>query len=161
MQSVVEPLPWLYVPAMILLPPLLVVLMRNFLHGHGPAHRKADQSFLTLFFLFATVFVFMFSFFNSFIRSRHDLESLIPSGLSPILLVWSGLNLGATLYILRQARLQLYGVVEVLVAVTALTVTAYSMTPDTFATTTIGFVGSVYVFVRGFTNYVEGRDKRR
>lgn len=154
MKSIGEPAPWLILPHLILLPPAIVFLMRKFLavpQGRGPQHHR----FIALAFMAVAVLVLMLSIFTAFLRPSHQLDWMIPPALSPLLLIWCGLNLAGALYLLRDARKDLYGLVEIFVAIVTLAATAYDMQPENFATTTIGFVGGVYVLVRGMTNFLD------
>ena len=75
-------------------------------------------------------------------------------------LVLSGLVAGVLLFVLRKYRKDLYGAVEVMVAFFTLATAGEALEDRTIPTAVIGFLGAVYVLVRGMTNFIEGRNER-
>ena len=75
-------------------------------------------------------------------------------------LVVTGLIAGILLFVLRKYRKDLYGAVEVLVAFFTLAMAGEAAADHTIPTAVIGFLGAVYVLVRGMTNFIEGRNER-
>ena len=75
-------------------------------------------------------------------------------------LVAAGLIAGVLLFILRKYRKDIYGAVEVLVAFFTLAMAGEAAADHTIPTAIIGFLGAVYVLVRGMTNFIEGRKER-
>jgi hypothetical protein len=75
-------------------------------------------------------------------------------------LVLSGLVVGMLLFVLRKYRKDLYGAVEVMVAFFTLAMASEAVEDHTIPTAVIGFLGAVYVLVRGMTNFIEGRNER-
>ncbi|MFL6845573.1 MAG: hypothetical protein ACJ8ER_11915 [Allosphingosinicella sp.] len=91
----------------------------------------------------------------------HQPGPIFPAQAGSFLLVWAGLNYGGMLFILRRRHKALFGAIELLVAAGTLVITANEMTRDTFLTTTLGFLGGIYVLVRGLTNIAEALDRSR
>jgi hypothetical protein len=75
--------------------------------------------------------------------------------------VFVGLLLGVSLFALRRWRKDVYGGVEVIVAFVILATSGHAVTTSNIAAAAVGFVGAVYVIVRGMTNFTEGRAERR
>lgn len=76
-------------------------------------------------------------------------------------IVWSGLSFAIGFYWLRSARKDVYGVFEVGAGIATLSVTAYSMLSASHLTAFLGFIGGVYVIVRGLANFSDGRAELR
>jgi hypothetical protein len=71
-----------------------------------------------------------------------------------------GLLAAIAMFTLRKYRKDIYGAVEVVVAFFALAIAGDTITTSDVAAAMVGFLGAVYVLVRGMTNFIEGRKER-
>jgi hypothetical protein len=71
-----------------------------------------------------------------------------------------GLLAAVLLFVLRKYRKDFYGAIEVIVAFFTLAVAGDSITASDAPAAIIGFLGAVYVLVRGMTHFIEGRKER-
>jgi hypothetical protein len=148
------PLTWLIAAQFALLPPgfLLIMMTRAAAKDGSWAHAVLA----TLIVLAFGPILFVIAFTNALTVPQQP-GPLFPAQVGPALLVWAGINFGGVFYLLRSRHKAIFGAIEVLVAVATLAITASGMTPETFVATTLGFLGGVYVFVRGLTNMADAR----
>lgn len=115
---------------------------------------------ISLMIMIVFFFVILVSFAMIVATSNGQSDSLfVPAKMLRPLLVWNGVILAIVLYKLRKKHHLAYGVLEIMVATTTLIAISYVMSFETFTTTTIGFLGGVYVLIRGMTNFEEARGK--
>lgn len=74
---------------------------------------------------------------------------------SPAMFAVVGVIAAIILFALRQVRKDLYGFVEIMVAIGTLLALGARFDTQAEITVIVGFVGAIYVFVRGMTNVVE------
>lgn len=79
---------------------------------------------------------------------------------TPETLVAAGLVVAVGLFVLRKYRKDIYGAVEVMVAVFALAISGEAGEDRSVTVALIGFMGAVYILVRGMTHFIEGRRER-
>lgn len=122
--------------------------------------RKQDRWLsLSLLLIPAMIFALLLLFIGA--KSTSGGLGLIPPQAAPILLVWGGACLGGGLFVVRERRKDLYGVIEVVVAIATLAAVARSNTPESLPTTAVGFLAGVYIIVGGLTNFTEARQAAR
>lgn len=71
-----------------------------------------------------------------------------------------GLLAAIAMFTLRKYRKDIYGAIEVIVAFFTLAIAGDSITTSDVAAAMVGFLGAVYVLVRGMTHFIEGRNER-
>jgi uncharacterized membrane protein YoaK (UPF0700 family) len=71
-----------------------------------------------------------------------------------------GLLAAIAMFTLRKYRKDIYGAIEVIVAFFTLAIAGDTVTRSDVEAAMIGFLGAVYVLVRGMTHFLEGRKER-
>lgn len=86
---------------------------------------------------------------------------LLAEPMTPIGVTIVGVMFATMLYAMRRWRKDLYGLLEVFVAVATLAAVGSQQLGADLVPSLVGFVGAVYVLVRGLVNFTEGRAERR
>lgn len=96
----------------------------------------------------------------AFAASRPALQ-LLGGPVTPIGVTIVGVMFATMLYSMRRWRKDFYGLLEVFVAVATLAAVGSQQLGTDLVSSLVGFVGAVYVLVRGLVNFTEGRAERR
>ena len=94
------------------------------------------------------------------VAAAHPAEALVIRITTVPTAVGLGLLAAAGMFVLRKYRKDLYGAIEVIVAFFTLAVAGDTVAQSDVAAAMVGFLGAVYVLVRGMTNFLEGRKER-
>jgi hypothetical protein len=131
----------------------------EFFLGWGPSVKFRflciQYSLFSIFLLFAMI-VLILVWPLAFAGLWPRIQELTASPLARIAVVGALFVLSLLLYLIRQSYRVLYGIVEVVLGLLGCWITLGSQATDRL-TISVGVAGSVYIVIRGFDNYFQGR----
>lgn len=139
---------------------IVVLGLYNFSHSRKYGYRDREDRWSGSAEVFGMIVISIGAAVSLITLAARAPQALAPF-LSPVGFVLLGLIAGGCLFLLRGWHKDLYGLTEVGVAIFTLIVVGTTFDPAQSVATGIAFMGAVYVFVRGLTNFTEGRAARR